>query len=348
MTHLASRRRFLGAAGGSALTLAALSAGRPAWAQAPTPTPTPTPDVQAALDRAYAKAQSIHGGQNADYIPELAKAPTGLLAAAIMTADGRLHAKGDAEVAFPIESISKVFTAALVMRQIGPQAFESKIGADPTGLPFNSVEALELHGGRPLNPFVNAGAIATTSLVQAPDAAARWAAILGNMSAFAGRPLSVNQPVYASEGATNQHNRGIAWLLQSYGRLYGPPDETLDLYTRQCSVNITTRDLAAMGSVLAAGGLHPVTHQRLLPEACVPPLLAEMALNGLYDASGAWLFQVGLPAKSGVAGGLLAIAPGRYALAAYSPPLDSHGNSLRAQALIAALAAELQLDIFRG
>ncbi len=302
-------------------------------------------NIQAAIDEAHSAVKSVKDGKNADYIPYLAKVPSGLFGIVAVTPDGRTYKAGDTDYAFAIESISKLFTLSVAMADVGPDAVRAKIGASPTGLPFNSVEAIELHQGRPLNPFVNAGAIATTSLLKATSPDERWQKIIGQMSAFAGRALSVNQDVYKSESDTNEHNRGIAWLLKSYGYLYSDPTEATDIYTRQCSVAVTTEDLGMMGGVLAAGGVHPKTGQRLVAEDHVPRMLAEMALNGMYDGSGDWLYNVGLPAKSGVGGGVLAIAPGELAIAAFSPPLDPLGNSVRAQRAIAMIAEKLKLSI---
>ena len=304
--------------------------------------------IKAAAEAAHAKFATVTEGQNADYIPYLATVPSKLFGIAIALADGTVIEVGDTQYEFAIESISKVFTLAAVMEQLGPAAVRQKIGADPTGEPFNSVMAIELHKGKPLNPFVNAGAIATTSLVPAKDGAERWNKIIGTMSAFAGRPLSVLNAVYKSESATNQHNRGIAWLLQSYGYCYSDPMEATDIYTRQCSVAITARDLAIMGASLAADGVNPVTKQRVLPAAHVPKILAEMTMNGLYDATGDWQYKVGLPGKSGVGGGILAVVPGKLAIGVFSPPLDVPGNSVRGQLVAQHLSEVLELNLFRS
>ena len=232
------------------------------------------------------------------------------------------------------------------MEQVGPRAFHRKVGADPTGEAFNSVLALELHNDKPNSPMVNAGAMTATSLVSATDADDRWRQILQIQSDFAGRPISISEQIAASERATNFHNRAIAWLLLCGGYMYCDPMEACDVYTLQCSTLVTTVDLAMMGATLANGGVNPVTGKRVIKHANVPPVLALMAMEGLYTASGDWAYTVGLPAKSGVGGGLVAVAPGKLAIAAFSPPLDQAGNSVRAQAAITQIAHTLKLGLF--
>ena len=247
---------------------------------------------------------------------------------------------------FALESISKVFTAALAMEQVGPRAFHRKVGADPTGEAFNSVLALELHNDKPNSPMVNAGAMTTTSLVSATDADDRWRQILQIQSDFAGRPISISEQIAASERATNFHNRAIAWLLLCGGYMYCDPMEACDVYTLQCSTLVTTVDLAIMGATLANGGVNPVTGKRVIATS---QRAARAGLNGdggsVYR-SGDWAYTVGLPAKSGVGGGLVAVSPGKLAIAAYSPPLDKAGNSVRAQAAITQIAHTLELGLF--
>lgn len=234
------------------------------------------------------------------------------------------------------------------MDLIGMKQLRTKIGADPTGEPFNSVMAIELHGGKPLNPLVNAGAMATVSLVNGADADEIWANMMNNFNSFANTALTVNQEIYKSESATNQHNRGIAWLLDSYGYFYNTPPMIVDLYTRMCSLNITTAQLALMGSCYANGGVNPVSKKRVAKEENVPPILAEMCMSGLYDSTGDWMYKAGLPAKSGVGGGLVAVSPGKMALAAFSPPLDPAGNTVRGQAALQSIIKELNLNLFRS
>jgi glutaminase len=221
-----------------------------------------------------------------------------------------------------------------------------KVGADPTGEAFNSVLAMELHNDKPMSPLVNAGAISTTSLVDAIDAEDRWRQIIQVQSDFAGRQISISEEINASEQASNFRNRAIAWLLRGGGYIYCDPMEACDIYTRQCSTLVTTVDLAVMGATLASGGSNPLTGKRVIAHANVPHVLAEMAMQGVYTRSGDWAYSVGLPAKSGVGGGLVAVAPGQLAIAAFSPPLDKVGNSVRAQAAVTQIAHTLQLGLF--
>ena len=236
--------------------------------------------------------------------------------------------------------------ARLLLHEL--QQLRAKIGADPTGEPFNSVMAIELHGGKPLNPLVNAGAMATVSLVNGSDSDEIWGNMIHNFNNFADTALTVNQEIYKSESATNQHNRGIAWLLDSYGYFYNTPPMIVDLYTRMCSLNITASQLALMGACYANGGVNPVSKKRVVKEENVPPILAEMCMSGLYDSTGDWMYKAGLPAKSGVGGGLVAVAPGKLAMAAFSPPLDPAGNTVKGQAALQSIIRELNLNLFRS
>jgi glutaminase len=298
------------------------------------------------VSAAYGRHKKRRGGKNAGYIPMLAEVDPQLFGICVVTVDGQTFSAGDATRLFALESISKVFTAALAMEQVGPRAFHRKVGADPTGEAFNSVLALELHNDKPNSPMVNAGAMTTTSLVSATDADDRWRQILQIQSDFAGRSISLSEQLAASERATNFHNRAIAWLLLCGGYMYCDPMEACDVYTLQCSTQITTVDLAVMGATLANGGINPVTAKRVIAQANVPHVLAEMTMEGLYTTSGDWAYTVGLPAKSGVGGGLVAVSPGKMAIAAFSPPLDKAGNSVRAQAAITQIAHTLGLGLF--
>jgi glutaminase len=302
--------------------------------------------IQASVAAAYSAGLQQHGGANANYIPYLATVPSQLFGVAVMTVDGALFTAGDAGFAFAIESISKVFTLALVTELIGAEAVREKIGASATGLPFNSVMALELYQGKPLSPLVNAGAIATASLVPGADADACWVQILDVQGRFVGHPLALCDELNQSEQSTNAHNRAIGWLLQSAGTCYSDPMRAVDIYTRQCSTLITTADLAAAGATLAAGGVNSLSRQRVLSAANVPHLLAEMTMEGLYTGSGDWAYEVGLPAKSGVGGGVLAVVPGKLAIAAFAPPLDDAGNSVRGQFAVAHVAKALGLNLY--
>lgn len=311
----------------------------------------PLPDdhaIAAAVASAHREMIAVEGGRNADYIPFLASVPSDLAAVAVVTRDGAIHEAGDSRYAFAIESLSKVPTLALAMEELGPDAVREKIGDSPTGLPFNSVVALELQQGRPMSPLVNAGAIATVSMVPGNGAEERWDRILAMQSRLAGRPLKLSDEVNESEQATNFHNRAIAWLLYSAGTCYSDPMEALDVYTRQCSALLTTADLAVLGGTLAAGGVNPVSGERVVSAKNTPHILAEMMMEGLYTSSGDFAYLVGLPAKSGVGGGILAVAPGKLAIAAFSPPLDEVGNSVRGLAAVTSVARALGLNVFEG
>ncbi|MGY6270591.1 glutaminase A, partial [Achromobacter denitrificans] len=293
--------------------------------------------LKAAVEAAYAQHHAAPGGANADYIPYLAQVPSTLSALAVATVDGEVYASGDRDYPFAIESISKVCTLALALEDVGPEAVQEKVGADPTGLPFNSVIALELHGGKPLSPLVNAGAMATTSLIKAGSAEERWARILDMQSRLAGARIEMSQDVNQSEQSTNFHNRAIAWLLYSANAMYCDPMEACDVYTRQCSTLVSTVQLATMGATFAGKGVNPITETPVLTPSNTPFLLAEMTMEGMYGSSGDWAYTVGLPAKSGVGGGILAVVPGKMGIAAFSPPLDLAGNSVRGQLMVAAV-----------
>jgi glutaminase len=309
-------------------------------------TPIDADRIATAVTAAHARHQKNRRGKNAGYIPALAEVDAQLFGVCVATVDGQMFSAGDASCQFALESISKVFTAALAMEQVGPREFHRKVGANPTGAAFNSVLALELHNDKPMSPMVNAGAMTATSLVSATDAEDRWRQILQIQSDFAGRSISLSEEITASERATNFHNRAIAWLLFCGGYMYCDPMEACDVYTLQCSTMVTAVDLAIMGATLANGGVNPVTAKRVIAQANVSHVLAEMTMEGLYTSSGDWAYTVGLPAKSGVGGGLVAVSPGKLALAAYSPPLDKAGNSVRAQAAITQIAHTLGLGLF--
>jgi glutaminase len=303
---------------------------------------------QRLVDEAHAKYKGLTEGKNADYIPILATIPSDLFAVVIVDgSDGRVYQAGDADYKFSIQSVSKPFTAALVMAQQGPQAIHEKIGVEPTGLPFNSRMAIELYPEqRSVNPLVNAGAIAAVSLVQATSEQDRWNKIIDNFNGYAGTTLTVLEDVYDSEYETAFGNRAIANLLFNYGRLYSDPEEAMRVYTRECSVGVSAKDLGMMGATLANGGVNPVTDRRMLPAEHVPELLAIMATAGFYDESGEWMYTAGLPAKTGVGGGIVAVVPGRFAIAAFSPRLNEAGNSIRSLNAIRDIAGQLGVGVF--
>ena len=297
------------------------------------------PNIQGALDAAYAKYKDLQEGANADYIPALAKVDSKIYGIALVTPDGKVYTAGDVSSEVSIQSISKVFTMAKVMEDQGTEAIEKRIGVDATGMRFNSIVSVEFAqkalGGPEINPLVNPGAITSTSMVSGASRDEIWNKILGYYSDFAGRPLAVNQPVFKSEAETNQRNQAIAMLMYAYGHIKSEPLRACDIYTEQCAVNVNAKDLAMMAATLANGGKNPVTGKQCMKNANVPKVLAVMATAGLYDDSGKWLFMTGLPGKSGVGGGVIAVSPGKFGIAVISPPLDAAGNSVKAQKTIA-------------
>ena len=303
-------------------------------------------DFQRVVDEAYAKYKGLNEGSNADYIPILAETPSDLFGVVIVTREGAIYSAGDVNYKFAIESISKPFTVALVMEQQGPNAIREKIGLESTGLPFNSKLALEIHKERSVNPLVNAGAIATVSMVDAKSEKDRWNQVFSNISDFAGTKLTVLEDVYESEYENVWGNRGIANLLYDYKRLYSEPEEALRVYTRQCSIGVNTIDLGVMGATLSNQGVNPITDKRVMPAKDVPKLLAIMATAGFYDESGEWLYSAGLPAKTGVGGGIMAVVPGRFAIAAFSPRLNAAGNSIRSLNAIRYISGKLGVGLF--
>ncbi|GAB3575824.1 glutaminase A [Leifsonia lichenia] len=303
-------------------------------------------DVEALVQKAHQRNAGVTAGTVADYIPALADADPGLFGVCVAEVDGAMHGAGDVDHAFSIQSISKAFVYALVCDELGHELALERVGVNNTGLAFNSVMAIELNEGHPMNPMVNAGALATTALVPGGTAEERWAFIQDGLSRFAGRKLELDTAVYDSETATNQRNRAIARLLESYGRITADPDEVVDVYTRQCSLLVTARDLAVMGATLADGGVNPVTGERVVSAHVCRDTLSVLAASGLYERSGEWLFEIGMPGKSGVAGGLVAIAPGKAGIGTFSPPLDAAGNSVRGQRATAFLSRSLGLNLF--
>jgi glutaminase len=304
------------------------------------------PLVEALVKAAYQRYKGLDEGKVADYIPALAKVPRELFGISIVGVDGRAFEIGDSRHEFSIQSVSKPFVFALVSEAIGTEEARAKVGANATGLPFNSVMAIELNADRTMNPMVNAGAIATTSLAPGDTADAKWRFIREGLSRFAGRELAMDDEIYESEAATNQRNRGIARLLEGYERMYFDSLQATDVYTKQCSLLVSATDLAVMGATLADGGVNPLTKERVVGAEVAKRLLAVMATAGLYERSGDWLFEVGLPGKSGVGGGIVTISPGKGGLGVFSPPLDEAGNSVRAQRVTKYLSEHLGLNLF--
>jgi glutaminase len=305
----------------------------------------PRERVQALVDDAYQRYRRDRGGTNAQVYPALARAPVDRFGICVAATDGTLYAAGDADDTFTIMSVSKPFVFALVCQQLGPEPARELLGVNSTGLPFNSIAAVERTPHGRTNPMVNAGAIATTSLVPGATADERWQTILDGLSRFAGRRLALNDEIYTSALATNAVNRGIGWMLHSRGRIRGDPVEAVDLYTRQCSLDVSARDLAIMGATLADGGVNPVTGETVVDAVVCHYVLAVMLTAGLYESSGDWLYDVGLPGKSGIGGGIVAVAPGKGGLGTFAPPLDSAGNSVKGQLVARYLARALGLDL---
>ena len=305
------------------------------------------PDMQPAVDAAYSRYRTLQEGKNADYIPALAKVDPNLFGIALVAADGKAYTAGDVKTEVSIQSISKVFTMAQVIQEQGLESIEKQIGVDATGMRFNSIIAVEAVGGTvgagapEMNPLVNPGAISATSMVRGGSADEVWKKIIGFHSDSAGRPLTVLQDVYKSESDSNQRNQAIGALMLAYGYVKSDWQRAVDLYTRQCSIGVNARDLAMMAATLAFGGRNPVTGKQVIDNAKVPGVLAVMATAGLYDDSGKWLYHTGLPAKSGVGGGIIAVSPGKFGIAVVSPPLDDAGNSVRAQRAIADISNAL-------
>ncbi len=303
-------------------------------------------DIRNALDEAYSRYIGIKEGKNADYIKELAMVDPNIFGIALVTTDGQVFLKGDNTSMVSIQSVSKAFVMAQVIEESGHQALQDKIGVDATGLKFNSIVAIEEHRAKEINPLVNPGAIAATSMVQGVDSAAKWKRILNKQSEFAGRNLSLNMPVYISEAGDNLRNQAIAHLLLAYGRIYFDPVQATDIYTKQCAINVTAKDLATMAATLANGGVNPVTKVKVVSPETVMYTLPVLATAGLYDDSGIWYYNAGIPAKSGVGGALIAIVPGKFGIAVVSPPLDEAGNSVKGQLAIKFVIEKLGVNPF--
>ncbi|MFN8593120.1 MAG: glutaminase A, partial [Thermomicrobiales bacterium] len=292
----------------------------------------PSPErVRALVDAAHERFKANDEGRNADHYPALARVPRDLFGICIVGVDGAIVAAGDADIPFTIMSVAKPFVFALVCDALGIEEARALIGVNATGLPFNSVMAIELNTAGKTNPMVNSGAIATTSLAPGSSAEERWRFIHAGLSRFAGRDLALDEEVYESATSSNHRNRAIARLLEGYGQLGCDPETAVDLYTRQSSLAVTARDLAVMAATLADGGVNPVTGERVVDGAVCQRVLAVMATAGLYETSGDWLYDIGLPGKSGVGGGIITVAPGKGGMGTFAPPLDSAGNSVKGQ-----------------
>jgi len=307
------------------------------------------PDQEAVANlvaEAHERFKSNSEGENSQVYPALARVPSDLFGICVVGTAGNVFAVGDADYEFTIMSVSKPFIFALVCQELGVEAVRQKIGVNATGRAFNSLEGIERGPGGKTNPMVNSGAIATTSLVPGDTLEAKWTFIHDGLSRFAGRTLPLNEEVYASASATNFRNQSIARMLQSYGRIYIDPAQAVDLYTKQCALNVSARDLAVMGATLADGGVNPITKERVVDASVCHYALAVMTTAGLYETSGDWLFDIGLPGKSGIGGGIVTVSPGKGGLGTFASPLDSAGNSVKGQLVAKFLSQRLGMDLF--
>jgi glutaminase len=306
----------------------------------------PAEQVKALVAEAYERYRGNTEGHNSQVYPALARAPSHLFGVCEVGTNGAVYAIGDSDYEFTIMSVSKPFIFALVCELLGPDQVREKIGVNATGRAFNSLEGVERGDDGRTNPMVNSGALATTSLAPGANLAQKWQFIHAGLSRFAGRKLPLNEEVYASASETNFRNQSLARMLQSYGRIYMDPAEATDLYTRQCSLNVSARDLAVMGATLADGGVNPLTRERVVDSSVCHYALAVMATAGLYETSGDWLYDIGLPGKSGIGGGIVTVSPGKGGLGTFAPPLDRAGNSVKGQLVARFLSQRLGLDLF--
>ena len=306
-----------------------------------------TKQLNDVVNEAYEKIKGDDGGNNADYIPFLAKVPSKLFGISVCLPDGEIVEAGDTDYVFGIESVSKVPTAILAMQQYGADTILQKIGADATGLPFNSIMAILLENDHPSTPLVNAGAITACSMVKpVGNSDGKWKSITDFLAGLCGRPLVLQDELYKSESATNFNNRSIAWLLKNYNRIYDDPDMSLDIYTRQCSMGVTARQLSICGGTIANRGVNPVTKKKVFDAELTSKIVAMIASVGFYEHTGDWIFTSGIPAKTGVGGGIVGVLPGVMGIAAFSPKLDGSGNSVRAQNAIKYITNKLGLNLF--
>jgi glutaminase len=303
-----------------------------------------THPVRATLDAVLETARPIDAGHVADYIPELAKVDPDRLGVALVSTRGDVHDAGDSDVSFTVQSVSKPFVFALALDALGIDEVTTHVGLEPSGEPFNAI-SLDAESGRPLNPMINAGAIVTSSLIAGATADEKFAVIKTGLERFAGRDLVVDEDVYQSEASTGDRNRALAYLALATGALASPVEVATTAYFRQCSLAVTARDLAIMASTLATGGVNPVTGERVISEDAARWTTAVMTSCGMYDDSGTWMVHVGLPAKSGVGGGIVAVQPGQFGIGTFSPRLDERGNSVRGVAMLEALSKHYGLHM---
>lgn len=306
----------------------------------------PDDRVTTLVSEAYERFKTNTEGHNSQVYPALSRVRSDLFGICVVGTNGNVHAAGDSEHEFTVMSVSKSFVFALVCEALGADEVRDRIGVNATGLAFNSLTAIEQGNAGRTNPMVNAGAITTTSLVPGGSFEEKWQFIRDGLSGFAGRELSFNDEVFASASETNLRNRALAHLLQSYGRVYMAPEQALEIYTRQCSLNVSAKDLATMGATLADGGVNPLTKQRIVDAKVCHYTLAVMATAGLYEASGDWLYDIGLPGKSGIGGGIVTVSPGKGGLGTFAPPLDEAGNSVKGRLVTKFLSENLGMDLF--
>ena len=305
--------------------------------------------IKEVAQEAYNEVKGSTGGKNADYIPYLANIDSKLFGLSICLMNGQTINIGDTDYRFGIESVSKVHTAILILRQYGAQKVLDMIGADATGLPFNSIIAILLENDHPSTPLVNAGAISVCSMVKPiGDSAKKWDAIVGNVTDLCGSAPQLIDELYKSESDTNFNNRSIAWLLKNYNRIYDDPDLSLDLYTRQCSLGITAEQLSVCGATIANRGVNPKTGRSVFDASFSPQITSLIATVGFYEHTGDWLYTSGIPAKTGVGGGVMGVLPGIMGISAFAPPIDESGNSVKAQLAIKHIMNKLGLSVFSG
>lgn len=302
--------------------------------------------VTTLVQEAHARFGADTNGKVSTVYPALERVDPDLFAICMVGTDGSLHAAGDIDHEFTIMSVSKPFVFALVCQAIGPKVARELLGVNSTGMAFNSVAAIEKTTDGRTNPMVNPGAIATTSFVPGTTSDEQWKFIYDGLCRFAGRKLTLNEEVYQCASDTNFRNRGIANVLQGYGRLGSDPMVATDLYTRQCALNVSARDLAVMGATLADGGVNPLTKERVVDHDVCHYTLAVMVTAGLYETSGDWLYDIGLPGKSGIGGGIVTVSPGKGGLGTFAPLLDSAGNSVKGQLAARFLSRTLGMDMF--
>ncbi len=302
--------------------------------------------VRTLVSQAHERFKANRDGANSDVYPALANVAPDLLGLCVVGVTGQAYASGDWDFPFSIMSVSKPFVFALICQTLGPEAARKRLGVNATGLPFNSLTAVEHSADGRTNPMVNPGAIATTSLAPGATIDEQWRFILDGLSRFAGRALKINDAVFTSAMGGNSRNQAIAQLLQNYGQIAIEPSDAVELYTRQCSLNVTAKDLAVMGATLADGGVNPVTNTRVIGSESCKCALAVMATAGLYETSGDWLYDVGLPGKSGIGGGIVAVSPGKGGFGAFGPRLDEAGNSVKGQLAARYLSERLGLSLF--